>query len=74
KEELNRLADEYLAEMDELYGPVTPEESAAAAQWLDGIEDQLRAADRALPARPAPEPAPASTKTGRRSAAARKAG
>jgi hypothetical protein len=63
--ELNRRTDEYLAEMDALYGPPTPEEIAEAEEWMDRVEEQLRASGRELPARrPRPDASPSVQKPG----------
>jgi hypothetical protein len=65
--ELNRLADEYLADMDAVYGPPTPEETAEAEEWGRRIEDQLRRAGREPPAGgAAPGSQPASAASGAR--------
>jgi hypothetical protein len=67
--ELNRLADEYLADMDARHGPPTPEETAEAQEWGRRIEGRLRQAGRDLPAggaAPGAQPAGAASPTRRK--------
>jgi hypothetical protein len=62
KRELCAALDDYLAEMDELYGPASPEEQAEAKEWAARVAAAVRQAanDEAPVVEPAAHGEPAS--------------